>query len=126
MALTRRVGPAGRDHLRVPAAVRWTAAGSLAVIQTRAAKREHRGQPRPFVALLHHLPRLGVNLAAAHSPTTLFRMSISSAFRPPQALQLRKAPVFIAFHRRGTRTDPALHSLDAFSLFLCDPMDFVN
>jgi len=61
-----------------------TAAGPLPVTQARATDREDRGHHLPLVAWLHQLPRLGVNLTAAHSPATFLRISISSAFRPSE------------------------------------------
>jgi hypothetical protein len=54
----------------------------LPVIQTRPADGQRRRCQRGLEALRHHLSRLGVNRTTAHSPTTFFWISISSAFRP--------------------------------------------
>jgi len=61
---------------------RSTASRLLPVVQTRPADGQGRRHQRGRVALSHHLSRLGVNLTAAHSPTTFFRISISNDFRP--------------------------------------------
>src|ERR1700693_2855359 len=73
---------AGHHDVFVVLPIRSTLPRLFAVIQTRSADRQRRRHQRGCVALRHDLSCLGVNFTAAHSPTTFFRISISSDFRP--------------------------------------------
>jgi hypothetical protein len=74
--------PARHDGLFVVLPIGPATSRLLSVVETRSADSQSRRYPRGRVTLRHHLPRLGVNRTTAHSPTTFFRISVSSDFRP--------------------------------------------
>src|SRR5207245_5617576 len=74
--------PPGHHDLFIVGAIGPAAPRFLPVVQTGPADEQGRGHQRGRVTLPHQFPSLGVNLTAAHSPTTFFRISISSDFRP--------------------------------------------
>src|SRR5258706_486221 len=73
---------AGLHDLFIPLPIRSTAPRLLPVVQARSADHQCRGHHRRRVSLFDQRSRLGVNFTTAHSPTTFFRISISSDFRP--------------------------------------------
>src|SRR3989442_3900049 len=78
----RELLSAGHYDLLIVDPVGPAAAGLAPVVQARPADPKRRGDRRGPAASPHPPPSLWCKLAAAHSPTTFFRISISSDFRP--------------------------------------------
>ena len=111
---------AGHDDLLVIGAVGPAASRLLLVIQARPADGQRSGHQRSSVALRHQFACLGVNGTAAHSPTTFFRISISSDFRPSVRSSCLDAAVFLGFG--GGSASPPKRCLRSFFCFIPPPI----